>query len=420
MKDYPSYTEETSQQRYRPRWCAQRLREVAAAFPITVLTGPRQTGKSTLLKNEKPFCDWRYVTLDDFDSLAAALSEPHELWAGTNQIVLDEVQRAPRVLSAVKVAVDSNPSMRFALTGSADLLLMRAVSETLAGRAAYHTLGPMTLGEMRQNAAPNLLPQLLEGKLPAEGRVAADDPMEFAARGMMPRFLGLDPEFAPSWWEGYVTTYLERDLRELAQVESLPDFRRLMAILALRQGQLLNKSEAARDAGLSQPTAHRYTSLLETSGLLQLLPAFALNRTKRLIKSPRAFWTDSGLAAFLSGHYSAESLRASREAGAAFEALVIQHVRSLTQTMSPMPRLHYWRTTAGLEVDLVLEHGRSLLAFEIKLAEKVSRSDAANLRTFLDEYPETLSGVAVYAGDEIRVLGERLIAVPWTVIAGAG
>jgi len=419
MRDYPLYTEETPGAPYLPRWCASALDAVAEQFPVTVITGARQTGKSTLLRNEPPFRDWRYLTLDDFDVLAAARNDPESLWAGAEAIVLDEVQKAPGVLSAVKVAVDRNPSRRFALSGSANLLLMQAVSETLAGRAAYHQLGPMTLGEMRGAPAPRgLLGSLLVRELPAEGSVRGEDPLPYIARGMMPRFLTLDGSLVPAWWEGYVATYLERDLRQLSQIESLPDFRRLMEVLALRQGQLLNRSEAARDAGLSQATAYRYVSLLETSELLSLLPAFAVNRTKRLIKSPRAFWFDSGLASFLQGHYSAESVTRSREVGAGFEALVLQHLRALAGLMIPRPRVHYWRTTAGQEVDLVIEHGRSLVAIEVKAAENVRFADADALRAFMAEYPETAAGVVVYTGNAVRMLGERLVAVPWTVLAG--
>lgn len=386
--------------------------------PVVVLTGARQVGKSTLLANEAPFSGWRYITLDDFDALAQARRDPSALWAGAAGVVLDEVQKAPGLLDAVKLAVDRDPSLRFALSGSANLLLMQHVGESLAGRASYFELGPMTLGEIRKRPAPTVLGDLLAGRIPDEGPVEPVDPLPAMARGLMPRILGADDADAARWWDGYVATYLERDLRQLSQVESLPDFRRVMEALSLRQGGLLNRSEVARDTTVAQATAHRFVSLLQASLLVTLLPAYAVNRTKRLIKSPKAYFFDPGLASFLSGHYSVESLRDSREAGGAFEALVLHHLEVGARLLAPRGRVHYWRTVSGVEVDFVLEHGRRLVAFEVKLAESVGYGDTAGLRAFMDEYPECAAGVIVYGGSEIRVLGHGIVALPWTVLAG--
>lgn len=404
---------------YRSRWAATILRSAVETNPVVVLTGARQVGKSTLLLNEQPFASWRYVTLDDFDALDAARRDPSALWTGASGVVLDEVQKAPGVLSAVKAAVDADRQLRIALSGSANLLLMQHVSESLAGRAAYIELGPMTLGEIEGAGPPGILGDMLAGRLPADGAVRREDPLPHMTRGMMPRLIGASEDRAAAWWEGYVATYLERDLRQLSQVESLPDFRRVMEMLALRQGQILNQSEVARDAAVTQPTAHRYINLLETSSLLTRLPAFAVNRTKRIVKSPKPYWFDTGLASFLGGHYSAEALAASREAGGAFEGLVMQHLAVLARLLAPKARLHYWRTTTGLEVDCVLEHGRRLLAFEFKLADRARFGDADALRAFMRDYPETVAGVVVYTGGEIQRLADNIVAIPWTVLAGA-
>lgn len=408
-----------SAESYRPRWMAAVLRSAVEVNPVVVLTGARQVGKSTLLANEKPFSAWRYVTLDDFDALDVARRDPSSLWAGASGIVLDEVQKAPGVLSAAKAAVDADPQLRIALSGSANLLRIPQVSESLAGRAAHIELGPMTLGEIEGAEPTGILSDLLAGHLPDEGAVRHEDPLPHMTRGMMPRLIGVTEDRAAAWWEGYVATYLERDLRQLSQVESLPDFRRVMEMLALRQGQLLNQSEVARDAAVTQPTAHRYINLLETSSLLTRLPAFAVNRTKRIVKAPKACWFDTGVASYLGGHYSAESLGMSREAGGAFEGLVMQHLSVLARLLTPKARLHYWRTTTGLEVDCVLEHGRHLVAFEFKLADSARFGDAKTLRTFMNDYPETAAGVVVYAGGEIQRLADDVVAVPWTVLAGA-
>ena len=218
------------------------------------------------------------------------------------------------------------------------------------------------------------------------------------------------------WWEGYVTTYLERDLRQLSQIDSLPDFQRLMVALALRCGNLLNQTEVSRDTNISQPTAHRYINLLETTCLIQRLPAFAENRTKRLIKSPKIIWTDPGLASFLAGHYSPESLAASREAGGIFESLVYLHLNTLAQLMVPKAHLFYWRTVTGKEVDFVLEWGRKLLAVEVKLTDSPKFSDIETLRMFLAEYPETSAALLVHTGHEVKIMHDKIAALPWYLL----
>ena len=411
----------SSDEIYYERWITPRLQQAVKDFPIVVLTGARQVGKSTLLRNAKPFRSWRFRTMDDFDALRQANEDPEALWAGSDRIVLDEVQKAPNLLSAVKLAVDSNPgSLRFVLSGSANLLLMKQVSESLAGRAVYFVLDPMSLGEARISSEPELFNRLLQGEFPAEGKVADELPdlAPLLMRGLMPPLLKLETQQAwVRWWDGYITTYLERDLRQVSQIDALMDFRRVMELAALRSGQLLNQAEVARDAKMSQPTVHRYLNLLETTHLFERLPAYTSNRTSRLVKSPKSFWNDTGLAVHLSGYYDADELRNARELGAFFETLIYHHLRVLSRLMTPAGRLYFWRTQRGAEVDFVLEHGRRLVAIEVKRSEKLRYADADGLRAFLDEYPEAGAGIILYSGGEILRMGPKIIAVPWTEIA---
>jgi predicted AAA+ superfamily ATPase len=407
---------------YYPRWLTTALQQASQDYPVVVLTGARQVGKSTLLLNAAPFREWRFHTLDDFDVLRQAYERPEELWAGTDRVVLDEVQKAPGLLLAVKQAVDRHPGrLRFALSGSANLLLMRQVSESLAGRAVYFVLHPMTLGEMQRAAPPNTLARALTGDWPEEGMLDASppDPVEALLRGFLPPLLTLgSPQAWTRWWDGYVTTYLERDLRQLSQIDNLLDFRRLMEMLALRTGQVLNQSELGRDARVSQPTVHRYLNMLETTHLFERLPAYLANRTSRLLKSPKVFWNDPALAVFLSGYFETASLRQARELGAYFETMIFHHLRVLAGLMVPPARLYFWRTRSGTEVDFVVEHGRRLLAVEVKRAAQVNYGDAAALRAFLEEYPEASGGLLLYGGRAVRRLGEKIVALPWTMMTG--
>jgi predicted AAA+ superfamily ATPase len=408
--------------KYRQRWITPFLQDAIMDHPVVVLTGARQVGKSTLLMNAEPFRSWRFSTMDDFDVLRQANQDPEALWAGTDRIVLDEVQKAPNLLPAVKKTVDQNPGKyRFMLSGSANLLLMKQVSESLAGRAIYFILDPMTIGEAEQRSMPDILHRALAGNWPEERiiRNGPPDPTALILRGFMPALLSLSSEQSwVRWWEGYVATYLERDLRQISQVDALLDFRRVMELAALRSGQLVNQSEIARDAQMSQATVHRYLNILETTYLFERLPAFMSSHTTRLLKSPKGFWNDPGLATYLSGYYDPESLRNAREYGAYFETLIYHHLHVLTRLMVPSGRIYSWRRQDGKEVDFVIEHGRRILAIEVKRTSKPAFRDVSGIRTFLDQHPQTSGGLLITSGNEIRRMGENILAIPWTLLSG--
>jgi predicted AAA+ superfamily ATPase len=342
-----------------PRAVGKALAERLRVMPAVVVTGARQTGKSTLV--EQLLEDTRrYATLDDLDVLDAARRDPEALFGGTGPVTLDEVQREPALLSAVKRAIDRDRRAgRFLLTGSANLLLMRQVSETLAGRASYLTLWPMTrreqLGHGRCGRWPELLatPDADWRELLAGGEPMPEDWRSLARRGGFPTpalELATDADRC-IWFDGYVRTYLERDLHDLAAISSLPDFRRLMRAACLRLGQLVNQTELGRDTALAQPTVHRWLNLLETSYLLVRLPAYAVNRTKRLIKTPKIYWGDTGVAMHL-----AET----DPGGAHLENLVLHDLLAWRDAGLEHAELSYWRTATGEEVDFVIEAGGKL------------------------------------------------------------
>jgi hypothetical protein len=311
--------------------------------------------------------------------------------------------------------------MRFALSGSANLLLMRQVSESLAGRAVYLTLLPMAAGEMLRNPPPATLSDILSGRFPREERLAdaARDPFAAISQGFMPRLLALPTaEGRTRWWEGYAATYLERDLRDLSQVDSLSDFHTVMEVLALRAGQAVNQTEVARDSHVSQPTVHRYLNLLETTCLIDRLPAFARNRTKRLIKAPKLHWVDPALAAHLAGLHDEASIKAAREAGALFENLIFHHLKVLAGMSTPRMRICYWRTMKGEEVDFVLEWGRKIVAVEVKLTGSPRYADCEGLEAFLTDHPEAGGGVLIHTGRDVVRMGTKIVALPWTALVG--
>ena len=388
---------------------AQRLR----VMPAVVVTGARQTGKSTLAEHLVEGAR-RYHSLDDFDVLDAARRDPEALMGGAQPVTIDEVQRAPGLLPAVKRAIDRNRKPgRFLLTGSANLLLMRQVSESLAGRASYLTLWPMTRREQRGLGSAGRWEGLLatpdarwRDLLAAEDD-SADDWRALAYRGGFPTpALELTkPADRAIWFDGYVRTYLERDLQDLATISALPDFRRLMRAACLRLGQLVNQTELGRDVALAQPTVHRWLNLLETSYLLVRLPAYAVNPTKRLIKAPKIYWGDTGIALHLAG---------GEPDGAHLENMVLHDLVAWRDARLERAELGYWRTSIGEEVDFVIESEGKLLPIEVKATARPRLADCAHLRIFRSEYGrKARAGLLLHTGSTLEWLAPDVLAVPW-------
>jgi hypothetical protein len=389
------------------------LRARLEVMPAVVVTGARQTGKSTLVAELTPG-PRRYFSFDDLAVVDAARRDPEVLVGGSEPVTLDEVQREPAVLSAVKQAIDrARRPGRFLLTGSANLLLMRQVSESLAGRASYLVLAPMTRREQQGRGRGGIWSDLLdtdEQHWPEIVAAAPDEPAdwtELALRGgfPVPALELATPEQRAIWFDGYVTTYLERDLQDLSAVSALPDFRRLMRAACLRLGGMLNKTELARDVALPQTTVHRYLNLLETSLLLVRIPAYAVNRTKRLIKSPKLYWADTGLALHLA--HTAPS-------GTHLENLILADLLAWRATRTDRAEVCYWRTTGGEEVDFVVETGDRLLPIEVKSTPRPSLRDIRHLRSFRAEYPDrSRPGLLLHTGAAIEWLAPDILAAPW-------
>lgn len=397
-----------------PRLVESALSERLRVMPAVVLTGARQTGKSTLAA-ERVAGARRYSTLDDIDVLDAARRDPESLVGGRGAVTLDEIQREPGLLAAIKRSIDRDRTAgRFLLTGSANLLLMHRVSESLAGRASYLTLWPMTRREQRGEGRAGYWDELITAQdsdwldlLKAH----PDDPEDWRAlaqRGGFPTpSLHLDSaKDRAIWFDGYVRTYLERDLQDLSAISALPDFRRLMRAACLRLGQLVNQTELGRDVALPQATVHRWLNLLETSYMLVRLPAYAVNRTKRLIKTPKLYWGDVGVALHLAQMTQPE--------GAHLENLVLHDLLAWRDARLERAELGYWRTANGEEVDLVIETEGRLLPIEVKATTRPRLSDAAHLRAFRAEYgKKSRAGLLLHTGNETRWLAPDVLAVPW-------
>lgn len=400
-----------------PRYAAGALRTALAVSPVVVLMGARQAGKSTLARSEPSLADRLYLTLDDLAVRERAVTAADDLVRSAPVLTIDEVQRQPDLILAIKRAVDQDRPRRpgrFLLTGSANLLLMQRVSETLAGRATYVSLWPLTHGEKLGHGSTGIWSELLATPVAewydlvrSSDREPADWRAEARTGGYPTPAAELDgPEARAVWFDGYTRTYLERDLQDLAAIDNLIDFRRLMRAACLRLGNLANQAELGRDTGIPRPTVHRYLNLLETSFQLVRLEAYSVNRTRRLVKSPKLYWSDAGLALHLGG--------GAEPTGAHLENLVLGDLLVWREGQIPRPEILYWRTTTELEVDFVIERGERLLPVEVKATSRPGSFDVRGIAAFRDEYPERFAGgLLLHAGEGVQWLADRVLAAPW-------
>lgn len=353
-----------------PRAAASTLQRLAQGFPVLVLTGPRQSGKTTLAKSV--FSDKTYISLENPDERAFALQDPKRFLQRFPQgAVLDEVQRCPELLSWLQAWVDERGVMGdFVLTGSSQFDLMVGVTQTLAGRVGRVELLPLCADEMAtsQKAPADLNAALFQGCYPA-----------LYDRDVSP----------PDWFANYISTYIERDVRQLVAVRNLTQFQTFVKMCAARSGQLLNLTSLGADCGISSVTAKQWLSVLEASYIVSLLQPLHRNFGKRLVKAPKLYFCDVGLAAWLLGIRDATSLDTHAARGALFETYVVSELMKQRLNAGQPRDLYFWRDSAGNEVDVVIESAQGLQAIEIKSGS-----------TFASDWTDGLKKWQKFAGEE--------------------
>jgi predicted AAA+ superfamily ATPase len=409
MKEYISSYET----KYIKRRLTPKIKDALQKFPVIVISGARQVGKSTMLLNE--FSDFSYFTLDDFDTIDMIKTDPLHIFNQYENIIIDESQKLPEIFDTIKFIVDRDKRKRIILSGSSNILLMKNITESLSGRALYFELMPFTFGEFNGRIDPVNFTNLLEKKIDNSLTTKDISINKLMLKGFMPPNILEEDDYKNVilWLDGYIKTYLERDLRQLSQIDSIIDFRKLMQMLALRTGNILKQADISKDTGISTATTHRYIKLLEISNIIERIPAYFSNRGKRLVKSPKIFFIDTALAIFLSGYFDEDTLSNSREIGGFFETMIFIHLKSLCSMLTPHARLYYWRTVSGREVDFIIEYGKKLLALEVKLSSNVLTRDIKNILSFIDDYTETTLGIILYTGNEIKWLHSKVVAIPW-------
>lgn len=399
---------------YRRRTIERPLGRAAREFPAVLLTGPRQSGKSTTLKHLFARSH-RYVSLEPPDVAAAATADPRGfLVAHPPPVILDEIQYAPTLLPYVKELIDADRDRagRFLLTGSQMLGLHTRVTESLAGRVAVLHLLPFT---ERERAGRPLAPlSVLATSRTRYRRRPMGDVWARLLRGGYP-----DPALHPKrdawlWHSSYVQTYLERDVRTLRQIGDLGEFQRFVRALAARSAQLLNLTDLARELGIAVNTAKAWLSVLEATFQIFVLRPYHANLTKRLVKTPKIYFLDTGTLCYLVGLRTAEHARQGPMAGPLFETAVVSEVVRSLWHQGIDPRLFFWRTATGQEVDLLIERGQTLVPIEIKASATVRQDMRAGIDWLGRDLGDRLApGAVVFAGTEWVPLGRDVKAIPF-------
>jgi predicted AAA+ superfamily ATPase len=364
-----------------PRIITEKIKYLAGKYPVITLTGTRQCGKSTLLKSAFP--DYRYLSLEDPDLRLAAKDDPRGFLRNFGaKTIVDEAQHVPELFSCIQTKVDAeNEAGMYILSGSHNFLLLKNISQSLAGRTAVLKLAPFSLSEL-QNAS--LLPSTLN---------------EFLFTGCYPRIYDKQIE-PPDFYPHYIQTYIDRDIRTLREISNLSQFVRFLKLCAARTGQLLNVTSLANEAGITVPTANSWLSLLESSYVIFLLKPYHNNFNKRLVKSPKLYFYDTGLAASLLGLESAAQLSTHYLRGELFETMVISEVVKQHLFIGKEPQIYFWRDSNKNEVDLLVEYGGHLQAIEIKSSATMKNEFFDTLKMF-----QSFSGISsenlyvIYGGD---------------------
>jgi uncharacterized protein len=376
-----------------PRLLQNPVKRAAKSFPIIGIVGPRQSGKTTLAKQLFPKYD--YVNLEQLDTRRFASEDPHGfLNRFNNHVILDEIQRVPDLFSYLQVHVDNQKDNgQFILTGSQHFLMMQSITQTLAGRIGLFNLYPFSYEELNKEGVqePDILAQILKGGYPRL----------------------YDQKVSPSLWlSSYIQTYLDRDVSLLSQIENISAFEKFVHLIAGRTGQLLNLSSLGSEAGVTHNTIKSWISLLKTSGIVFLFQPYYANISKRLNKTAKLYFIDSGLVCYLLGINTKEQLRTHPLYGFLFETFIVSEFLKFYANKGINQDLFFWRDQQGTEADIVIAQGNNMNLYEIKSAQTIASDVFAKLKMIQKTIPQESKLNLIYGGDDTQSRTKGL-AIGW-------
>lgn len=403
---------------YIKRLAENVIKKQEKMFKTILVTGARQVGKTTMLKNIKS--DVSYITLDDIILNQSATEDP-ELFLKSNKppIIIDEIQYAPSLLRYIKIAVDgSDKKAQFYLTGSQQFNLMKDVSESLAGRIGILNLLGLSLREIKRiDFNEQFIPteQYLENRKKYNSSISYDEIWDIIHKGSMPALYQKESDF-DMFYSGYVSTYIERDVRNLTQVGNTLSFLKFMTALASRIGQLLNLNSVANEVGISLPTAQRWLSILVSSNIVYLLEPYYNNIMKRAVKTPKIYFLDTGLVSYLTKWKNKDVLESGSMAGNFFENFVIvEIIKSYYNTGELRPPIYFYRDKDKREIDLIIEQNGKLYPIEIKKSANPSKDMIENFKV-LDKVKEVGEGAIICMYNRIYNLDEKNKVIPFNYL----
>jgi predicted AAA+ superfamily ATPase len=405
--------QKSSEKQWIPRTLASTLKDVSRQYPVVSLTGPRQSGKTTLAR--MVLSEHAYVSLEDPDLRDFARDDPRGfLKQLSGPVILDEVQRVPDLFSYIQTAVDDDDTPgRFILTGSQNFLLLSAISQSLAGRCAILHLLPFSLSELARREPLPLSD--LGHKLPAGRPEAPMELMETLFKGFYPRIH--DKRLNPGrWLRGYYQTYVERDVREIVNVGNIETFGRFIRLCAGRTGELLNLTSLSADCGITHTTARRWLAILEASFLITILRPYHKNFSKRLIKSPKLYFLDTGLLCYLLRIRSAEDLWFHASRGAIFESFVFAELLKSYHHHGEEPDIFFWRDSARREIDFVLDHGKVPVPVEVKSGQTLAGDAFKGLHFWRQLVGDPDAPAALVYGGERLYCRHGIMVYSWSLL----
>lgn len=409
---------------YKKRFLEDKLLRIAKQFKIVLIVGARQVGKSTLLSNTFP--TYQHITFDPLQDLYGARKDPDLfLQSYPGPIILDEIQYVPELLPALKRKVDQSDAMgQYFLTGSQNIMVMKNISESLAGRVAILHLSGITPYEVAEKEFNETwLIKYLESPTTIQSQfkdILYLPESLFSAiwRGNYPATIDSNLEKLQLFFSSYIQTYIERDVRLFENIRDLEQFDTFLGLASALTAQEINFAQLGREVDITPAIAKRWLALLKHTYLWIETPAYSGNTIKRLSQKPKGYVTDTGLGCYLQRIASPDSLIRSFARGAMFESYCISLMQALCDNIGVPPRFYHWRTNGGAEVDVILERDGMLYPIEIKAASMVSLSDASGIKAFMQTYPNEriAPGLVLYAGDRCFYLAENIIALPWNTV----